>query len=85
MKIKSTSTKKSDSSVDDIINYEFLEDYELDMYGIEKPNPLYKSFEEEKSLYQKVKNEAIIWFITGMTVSGAYMIDKYIQIYLNSK
>ena len=85
MKVKITNTKKSESSVDDIVNYKFLEDYELDMYGIEKPNPLYKSFEEEKSLYHKVKDEATIWFITGITIGGAYMIDKYVQIYLNSR
>jgi hypothetical protein len=85
MKVKITNTKKSESSVDDIVNYEFLEDYELDMYDIEKTNPLHKSFEKEKSLYNKVKDEATIWCITGITIGGAYMIDKYVQIYLNSR
>ena len=85
MKVKSTSTKKSNSSIDDSLSNRFLEDYELDMYGIEKPNSQYKSLKEDKSLYQRVKDEAFIWLITGVTVGSAYLIDKYIQVYLNSR
>ena len=83
MKTKNISTKKSDSSIDELLKNEFLEEYELDMYDIQRKNSVYKPFKESKSLYQKIKDETIIWIITGLTVGGTYLIDKYIQTYLN--
>tara|TARA_Y100000310_G_C20279457_1_gene621898 strand:- start:309 stop:566 length:258 start_codon:yes stop_codon:yes gene_type:complete len=85
METKSTSTKKNSFSIDDSLKNGFLEDYELDIYNIEKPNSLHKPFEDEKSLYQKVKDEATIWLITGVVVGGAYLIDKYFKYYLDTK
>lgn len=83
MKIKNTSMENNDFSIDKKLKIDFLEDYELDMYQIEinkhEPSPIKST--TKKSLYQIVKEEAIIWLITGSTVGAAYLIDKYLDSY----
>ena len=66
-------------------NIELLEEYEYDIYfseGFERKNKGVV-FEEDKSLYQKVKDEVIVWLITGTIVGEAYVINELIDNYIN--
>ena len=65
-------------------NIELLEEYEYDMYfpeGFERKNKRVV-LEDDKSLYQKVKDEVIVWLITGTIVSGAYVINELVENYI---
>ena len=64
---------------------DLLEEYEYDMYFSDwDSNKQKKSvFEDEKSIYQRIKDEAILWLITGTVVSGAYLITEIVEKYVN--
>jgi hypothetical protein len=62
-----------------------LEEYEYDIYfseGFERKNKEVV-LKEDKSLYQKVKDEVIVWLITGTIVGEAYVINELIDNYIN--
>jgi hypothetical protein len=61
---------------------DLLEEYEYDMYFSDwNDNKQKNVFEEGKSIYQIIKDEAIIWLITGTVVGGAYVINNLIEKY----
>ena len=64
---------------------DLLEEYEYDMYFSDwESNKQKKSvFEDEKSIYQRIKDEAILWLITGTVVGGAYLINEIVEKYVN--
>ena len=61
-----------------------LEEYEYDMYFPEEFERKNKKivFEESKSLYQRVKDEVMVWLITGTVVEGAYVINELVDNYI---
>ena len=77
--------KKNDDSNDyPYKNIGLLEEYEYDMYfpdGFERNKKMIK-LGEYKSLYQRIKDEVIVWLITGTVVGGAYIINDIVENYI---
>ena len=60
---------------EDDLDY-ILEDYEKEMYGIEERKKDSKYNVEDKSVYEVVKEQAILWSLTVGITYSVYLVDK---------
>ena len=60
---------------EDDLDY-ILEDYEKEMYGIEERKKDFKYNVEDKSIYEVVKEQAILWSLTAGITYSVYLVDK---------